>query len=195
MRVAAGSATTQALADAFGRQVYFSWQDEDETVVVDTPEEWEDLVAELSEDFAEDNEFNGIIEVQLVEADQADKTVSGHRRLGGGEPAADGGQPVPRSVGNELENDTSAAAAAAGKSSDSEVASVQNEKDVGEGDREGGAAGHWPGGSTVEGGGAGREMEGIGVEELSLAPVRNPVEEARQRMESLSAQNAGGAES
>jgi len=54
---------TQALADAFGRQVYFSWQDEDETVVVDTPEEWEDLVAELSEDFVEENEYNGIMEV------------------------------------------------------------------------------------------------------------------------------------
>jgi hypothetical protein len=43
--------------------VYFSWQDEDETVVVDTPEEWEDLVAELSEDFVEENEYNGIMEV------------------------------------------------------------------------------------------------------------------------------------
>ena len=184
------AASTQALADEFGRQVYFSWADEDETVVVDTPEEWEDLVAELSEDFLEDNEYRGIMEVKLVEADQADKTVSGHRRLGDGETTAAGSHSVPRSAENGPENHASATAAA-GESPDTQPASVLDGKDVGEGDREAGVAGHGPGG-TVEDGGAGREVEGGVVQDLPLAPVRNPVDEARQRMGS--AQHAGRAE-
>jgi hypothetical protein len=68
------------LADEFGREVYFSWFDEDEVVIVDTEEEWEDLIAELAEDWLEENEFNGTMQVELVEADKADKKVTGHRR-------------------------------------------------------------------------------------------------------------------
>ena len=44
----------EAIAKAIGRKVYFSWVDGDETVVVDTPEEFEDLMAELEEDWDDD---------------------------------------------------------------------------------------------------------------------------------------------
>ena len=80
--LAAPPKTRQALAHEFGREVYFSWEDEDELVVVDTEEEWEDLVAELTEDWREENEYNGVMDVKLVEAAMADKTVTGHRRAG-----------------------------------------------------------------------------------------------------------------
>lgn len=50
--------------------------------MVDTEEEWEDLVAELTEDWREENEYRGVMGVKLVEAHMADKTVTGHRRRG-----------------------------------------------------------------------------------------------------------------
>ena len=36
--------------------------------MVDTLEEWDDLVAELSEDWVEDNEYNGSTHVQSARA-------------------------------------------------------------------------------------------------------------------------------
>ena len=70
----------QLLKEAFGREVYFSWVDDDELIVVDTPEEWEDIVMELSEDWLEGNEWKGMMSVKLVEAADADKTVTGKGR-------------------------------------------------------------------------------------------------------------------
>ncbi len=70
----------QLLKEAFGREVYFSWVDDDELIVVDTPEEWEDIVMELSEDWLEGNEWKGMMNVKLVEAADADKTVTGKGR-------------------------------------------------------------------------------------------------------------------
>ena len=53
---------------AIGRRVYFSWTDADETVVVDTPEEFEDLIIELEEDWDDEMpELNGEIDVEIVE--------------------------------------------------------------------------------------------------------------------------------
>jgi hypothetical protein len=102
-------------------------------------------------------------QVQLVEADQADKTVSGHRRT------ADGGA-------------TSCELGVAGSRPASQV-----EPEGVAADRDTAAAG--------EGGARGDEdrpkldVIGVGVEAFPLGPVRNPVEEARRRMES--AQNVG----
>ena len=58
------------IAKELGRRVYFSWTDVDETVVVDTPEEFEDLLIELEEDWEDDApELNGEIDVEIVELD------------------------------------------------------------------------------------------------------------------------------
>jgi len=43
----------------------------------------QDLIAEVTEDWREENEYKGVINVKLVEADQADKIVTGHRRDAG----------------------------------------------------------------------------------------------------------------
>jgi hypothetical protein len=110
-------------------------------------------------------------QVQLVEADQADKTVSGHRR------AADGGATACElgvagsSTASQVEPEVVAAdrdTAAAGEGAEREDKSVSASEDRPK-----------------------LDVMGVGVEAFPLGPVRNPVEEARRRMES--AQNVGDA--
>ena len=69
---------------------------------VDTVEEWEDLIAELTEDWGEGgfSEYNGTMHVALVEAEDADKTVTGHRRAEAQD--GDGAQTATRTTGTFL---------------------------------------------------------------------------------------------
>ena len=69
---------------------------------VDTVEEWEDLIAELTEDWGEGgfSEYNGTIHVALVEAEDADKTVTGHRRAEAQD--GDGAETATRTTGTFL---------------------------------------------------------------------------------------------
>jgi hypothetical protein len=71
-----------AIAKAMGRQVFFSWVDGDDTVVVDTPEEFEDLFAELEDDWDDPkgSELNGRMEVKVVEKADASGEVTGQQR-------------------------------------------------------------------------------------------------------------------
>ena len=76
--------------------------------MVDTEEEWEDLVAELTEDWRAENEYRGVMGVKLVEANMADKTVTGHRRRGE-ECGAAGTGVVERASSDSHHNDNNQA--------------------------------------------------------------------------------------
>ena len=64
------------MAKAIGRRVFFSWMDGDEKVVVDTEEEFEDLLVELDEDWNESCELHGEMKVEIVELSEATGEVS-----------------------------------------------------------------------------------------------------------------------
>ena len=72
---------------AIGRRVYFSWTDADETVVVDTPEEFEDLLIELEEDWEDEMpELNGEIDVEIVEVEGLQLALKMRARKPGSSP-------------------------------------------------------------------------------------------------------------
>ncbi len=126
----------QLLKEAFGREVYFSWVDDDELIVVDTPEEWEDIVMELSEDWLEGNEWKGMMSVKLVEAADADKTVTGKGRekRQGIVSAADAilrhtdGKTASPSAEDETESKAEAQAKAAAEKAVAEARAKEQEK-------------------------------------------------------------------
>lgn len=88
----------EAIAKAIGRVVFFSWVDGDETVVVDTPEEFEDLFAELEDDWDDErgSELNGRMEVKIVEKEAASGQVTGQQRKLAGSASK-----TPSGVGDE----------------------------------------------------------------------------------------------
>ena len=68
---------------AIGRRVYFSWTDADETVVVDTPEEFEEVFIHLETDWAlEMPQFNGEVDVEIVEVNRR-RSIRGAGAAGG----------------------------------------------------------------------------------------------------------------